>query len=279
MGKSGHLGASLRRRRNSRGPRPGVLAGGAILILLGAAIGWWVLTSGGEPGDVGIAAIQPRPSASGAVGDSLAGGSDPSIPPLELPALGVSDTLVRELVSRLSTRPQWAAWLVSDELIRRFVASMIDLAAGSTPAANLPTLAPEDPFRVSQGGGVVLIDPASYARYDLLASTLTSLDTQGSVRLYRQLLPLIEEAYAELGIPGVTWEGTMTLAVRTLLQTEVPAGPIEVIPLDGVYEFRDPALEALRGGQKQLIRAGPANARLIQGKARELAQVLELPGL
>jgi hypothetical protein len=40
------------------------------------------------------------------------------------------------------------------------------------------------------------------------------------------------------------------------------------------YEFGDARLESLSGAQRQFLRMGPRNVRLIQDKLRELAPLL-----
>ena len=59
-------------------------------------------------------------------------------------------------------------------------------------------------------------------------------------------------------------------SVDHLLQApEVPA-PIQVVQPKVFYEYADPNLESRSAGQKLLIRMGPANARIIKAKLREL---------
>jgi hypothetical protein len=41
-----------------------------------------------------------------------------------------------------------------------------------------------------------------------------------------------------------------------------------------LYEFADPALESRSAGQKALIRMGPANARRIKAKLREIRALI-----
>jgi hypothetical protein len=198
------------------------------------------------------------------------------VPALNLPELGMSDAFVRDLVAALSSRPNLARWLVTDNLIERFVSVVVDLAGSSTPAANLRVMAPTEPFRVQEANGRLTIAAESYTRYDLIAATFASLDTRGTARLYRQLLPLIEGAFAELGIPNVTFEESLSMAIRNVLAVQVPDGPIQVVEDEAVYLFADPAVEARRGLGKQLLRIGPDNARLVQAKMRELAGALGL---
>ena len=43
------------------------------------------------------------------------------------------------------------------------------------------------------------------------------------------------------------------------------------------YKFADPALESLTPVQRQFLRMGPRNVRIIQGKLREIAGFLGIP--
>ena len=53
-------------------------------------------------------------------------------PPPALP-IDQSDPFVRQLASALSTHPQLAVWLVNDDLIRRFAASVANISEGTSP--------------------------------------------------------------------------------------------------------------------------------------------------
>ena len=252
-----------RRRRGSGGPNVGMAVGVIVLAIL-VIIGWfWFRAQGPQP----IPDEAPPTAA-----------PDPSpmreVPPLDLPELSASDAVVRDLVTRLSSHPQFARWLVTDRLIERFVLVVVEVAGGSNPAEHVRHMAPQEEFTVREMGGRLVIAPESFRRYDLLAATFASLDTPGTAQLYRQLHPLIAEAFQELGIPDRTFDETLEMALRNVQGMEVPTASPEVTPMEAVFEFSDPELEALRGGEKLLIRIGPQNARLIQGKLAELSEAL-----
>jgi hypothetical protein len=61
-----------------------------------------------------------------------------------------------------------------------------------------------------------------------------------------------------------------------LLETPVVEGDVRLEPRGALYEYADPRLEALLPAQKQLIRTGPRNTRLMQAKLREIALALGL---
>lgn len=199
----------------------------------------------------------------------------PPPPPLVLPDLDESDEFVRPLVQGLSSNPQLAAWLVNEKLVRRFVVVVDNVAHGDSPNRHVPFLAPEGRFEVEDRGGKKVMSEASERRYDLLAEVVDSLDTTGSVRLYRDLSPLFEEAYDELGNPD-TFEDALAAAIDRVLAVEVPDGKIAVEERIESWAFADPRLERLGPVAKQLLRMGPANARAIQAKLRAIKTELAL---
>ena len=100
--------------------------------------------------------------------------------PITLPPLDDSDGMVRELVKQLSSHPRVAAWLATDDLIRNFTVVVVNVAEGSTPAAQLQALRPSSRFRIVGRNGNQQIDPRSYERFDALADAAASLDPAGS---------------------------------------------------------------------------------------------------
>lgn len=265
---------SRRRRDGGMGLFAGTLV--AILLVLGGVGSWLWLRSDTEPdagtpaaeaGDLPPVRAEPPDGGAAPAADSA----------LDLPPLDASDAFIRDLVAGLSERPSWARWLVTDDLARRFVEAVVRVSAGSSPAPVLEEVEEMEPdagFRVARSEGGLVIDPASYRRYDLHAATIASLDTDGTARLYRQLRPLFREAHRELGLVDESFEETLARALGTLLAVEVPEGPIEVQPEDGTYVFADPALESLSPAAKHLVRMGPENTSLVQAKLRELADAI-----
>jgi hypothetical protein len=193
---------------------------------------------------------------------------------IELPPLGESDALVRLLVGRLSAHPAVAAWLTSEGLIRNATVVVQNVASGGAPARHLRHVGPKAPFAVRSEAGSRLMDPSSHQRYNWMADAVASIDTDGAARLYSTLRPRVEEAYAELGSTETGFDATLERAIVVLLQTPVVEGDVRLVPQGALYAYADPRLEALLPAQKQLVRTGPRNTRLMQGKLREIALAL-----
>ena len=77
------------------------------------------------------------------------------------------------------------------------------------------------------------------------------------------------------GQPEGSFDRTLEQAIVPLLQTPVRDGPARVQPHGIVYAYADSKERISPPAQKQLLRMGPANARIVQAKLREIALALE----
>jgi hypothetical protein len=194
----------------------------------------------------------------------------------DIPMLGDSDAWLREVVTQVSSHPQLAEWLVTEELIRGFVVVVDNVAEGTSPAKHLEVAAPEVEFQVRESGEAWIIDASSYRRFDLLTDVIDSLDTEGTAELYQSILPLLRQAYGDLGYPEADFEPTLERAIQRVLAVPVIDRPIEVERQVTAYEFRDPALEDLSPAAKQFLRLGPENLQRVQTKLRDLGRAIGL---
>ncbi|HEY6361384.1 MAG TPA: DUF3014 domain-containing protein [Vicinamibacterales bacterium] len=192
---------------------------------------------------------------------------------INVPPLDESDDLVRRLVAALSSHPRVAAWLAGDDLIRNFTVAVENIANGTVPTRHLRVLRPTGPFRVVADGEAVRIDPRSYERYNGVTDAVRSVDAAGAATLYSTLKPRIEEAYRELG-HNDAFDAALQRAIAMLVRTPVTDGNVPVVYKGALNMFANPRLEELTAPQKQLLRMGPRNARLIQDKLREIAAAI-----
>lgn len=195
-------------------------------------------------------------------------------PKMEVPPLDASDEAIRSLAQALSENPKLAGWLVPENLVRRFVAAVVDVANDESPRPHIGHLEPPAAFRVNEQAGSLAIDTGSYNRYDTIATVLDSIAEERAVELYRGLKPLFDEAYQDLGYPGGDFDVALAKAIDRVLRTPIPAGRVKVKRRVSTYRFVDPDLEALGPVDKHMIRMGAANARKIQAKLRSLRPAL-----
>jgi hypothetical protein len=220
-------------------------------------------TAGSSPAPVAATPASP-------VGTSPSPG-----PEVALPALDESDAFVRHLAAGLTAHPELARWLAGTALVRTLTAVVVNVAAGETPRPHLEFLAPQQRFRPARRPARRLVpDPAGFAGYDLFADAVASVDAIVAANGYRTLAPLFEAAYVELGNPEGGFPAALDQAIRALLAVPVLRDDVELVPHAIGFRYSDATLEALTPAQKQFLRIGPRNVRVVQGKLKELAAAL-----
>ena len=270
-----------RARRRRRGPLLLLL----FLLLAAVAALWWLRET--EPEEP-LAAEEPL------VEEPPLGAAEPLVPEPEvtpapepvpevvaepepaavLPARPESDGLARELARSVSSHRLFLATLTEAGVIDRFVLIVDNLAEGTVPRRELAFIRPEGKFLVLGREPEQRIDPASYGRYGALADAIASLDARQAVAAYRRVASLCEESYRALGYPEGGFEKRLRIALALLLSTPTLDGDPAVVPETKRYEFADPELESLSDAQKQLLRMGPANAKRVTAKLREIQAAL-----
>jgi hypothetical protein len=195
---------------------------------------------------------------------------------MTLPPLDESDTLVRTLVQRLTESPAVMAWLPTNGLVRNFTVVVANIAEGPTPAKHLKVLRPSASFRIVSRNGGTFADPRSYDRYTTIADAMASVNPAAAARLYATLKPRIEDAHHDLGSAD-SFDRTLERAIVALLATPAIDGSERLRPKGIGYGYTDERLESLTPAQKQLLRMGPRNVRVIKTKLREIAIALGIP--
>lgn len=264
-----------------------LLAGGAAVWLLDGLPLERVLSElGARDGALPDVAAQAAPMAPDASTDVAADGlREPSpgisaelaIPPLSLAPLAESDTQVRTLARErgLASHALARRALEQPDLVTLIARSLLEISEGRSPRGRLLSLAPKRPFEVDRGGESPRIAPESYRRYDPLVDAFVGLDSRTLVRLYRQLEPLFDEAYAQLGVPDGDFDDVLGAAMDMLLAAPAPGEDAPLVPRALRYEFADPALERLPPAQRQLLRMGPRNVERVREKLEELRDLLQ----
>ena len=259
------------------GPSPGRRASlwlAAAVVLFGTAVAVYLVTGRARTPAPAAAGTQPgTPTAAPSTTRPL--GGEPAA--IAVPPLDQSDAVVRELVRQLTSHPRIAAWLATDSLIRGFTVGVENIAGGATPAARFAVLRPPSAFETVASNGALRVSPRSYQRYDDLGDAFASIDAAGAARLYGTLKPRIEEAYRDLGYPDTPFDRTLQRAIVLLLRTPVTDGAARLEPKGIGFGYADPALEGLAPAQKQLLRTGPRNVRIIQTSLRQIAGALGIP--
>jgi hypothetical protein len=191
-------------------------------------------------------------------------------------ALAESDAILRQRAAVLSPLAQLGEWLKQENLIRRFVAAVDNVANGQSPASHLDFLVPKKKFRVQRQGGYIFLDPISFQRYDGMVAVFLSLKDEDCARLYRSFYPLLADAYRELGHPQGDFDQALAAAIRLVLALPAVERKFSLREKTITYAFADPQLEGLSAAQKHFLRLGPKNLSQAQAKLRALASVCGL---
>lgn len=230
------------------------------VVIVGGAASWYLYPHQKAP-QVAEASIAPAP---------------PAPADVTLPPSSESDLKVRDALAGVSPRPELKEWLAADHLLDRLAVIADNLAEDRSPNAQLPFLRPSKAFSVSHKAGKLVISARSQARYDTFANVVSSVDEKKAAAAYKVLHPLLEAAYHALGYPGKPIDAAVARGLQRIADAPV-RDEVAVRPSGAVYAFADAQLEALGPVEKQLLRMGPRNTRLLQGEARELAAAFGLP--
>lgn len=262
--------------------------GPAVAVVILAAGGWYFLkpapapvvnetppttpvvaTPVAEPVDVLTAAQEPEDDISALAADA---GVDPTLLPAEqevvatepLPTLDESDVVVKQKLLALPWKAGLAALFVDEELVRRFVVQIDNIAQGRlVPEQSLFKGLTQD-FKAKQSGQQYQLDVANYQRYQRYLDLLDSAPKAEVVALFNQLYPLLQQAYLELGYPDAQFRDRVQQAIKQLLAApEISDGPM--LTLDSVqYTFADGEIEQLSMAHKQMVRLGLKNQQRLK---------------
>jgi len=249
------------------GKKRNTMLAGVVALVIAAGAGWYFVYGPGKPPPPPPPVVEAEP--------------EPVVeeePEPVLPALDASDPFLRSLFAAITDNPDALAWLLGDDLARRIAVATDNVADGISPRRALAALSPTESFRAEGDGEELHVHPAAFARYDAVAAALEGADSPGMARVIREVLPILDAAYAELGRPDRTFAGALLAALDRIAAVPMPEPPVLLDEQIMRYEYRDPSLEDLDDASKHLLRFGPENQAKVQEAARGLAERLRAGG-
>lgn len=188
-------------------------------------------------------------------------------------AVDQSDDTVKQAAADLNAT--FAQWLMPEEQLRKWVVLVNLVAEGKMPTKHRPLDYPLPPFQVVQKEGGLWVDPANEGRADSLILSVTAISPQQLARYYHAWEPLLQNAYAELGIGGLFRDRLLQAFARILavkpLQEEFELKLKEDLKS---YAFADATLENASAVEKFLWRLGAANTKRVQHYVRQLQPLI-----
>lgn len=195
----------------------------------------------------------------------------PEVEPL--PTLNESDAVVVAKMDEYLSDSVMSL-MVTDDVIRRGVVFVDNLAKGKVAKKHTPVVQPEEKFSVNEGD-ILTINPNSYERYTPYVKIFTSMSAAQAVRMYEEYKPLINNAYSEIGYGDDEFNQTLTDAIDLLLDTPEPEGDLPLLRDSVTYQYAFSEWEQLPAAQKQLLRMGPENMKKVKAALRNIKAQLE----
>ncbi|NOU52796.1 DUF3014 domain-containing protein [Pseudoalteromonas sp. JBTF-M23] len=189
-----------------------------------------------------------------------------------LPTLDDSDEMVKQTVAEIMTEKALSL-IVSDDMVRRGVVFVDNLAKGKIAEKHMPVKKPEEPFMALEDD-IVVTDPNSFERYTPYVDILTSMSTAQMMRVLDKFQPLITQAYEEIGYEGTDFNSTLNKAITELLNTPIPKSSVPLIKDSVTYRYAYPEWEQLSEAQKQFLRMGPENMEKVKQRLSALQKSL-----
>lgn len=255
---------------------------GVIVVLLLVIAGGVVLLTGiwppkGEPAPTATAPPpEPPPSPiMTAIEEPAPEPSEPPPPPPEpvedpLPRLEESDDAVRDAVGDIPLGTAGQQYLIPGNIIERSASLIYLMAQGDVPYKLLPVSRPKAAFPIRDDGTQVVTDPAGFERYDALTQWLQSLDLESLLSSLEWFIPLFKEAWSYYGEDPAAFDMAVVITLDLVIATpEIDLSEARLTRKEAVWIFEDPAIEGLAPIQKQVLRMGPENAKILKAKAAE----------
>ena len=181
-----------------------------------------------------------------------------------LPPLDQSDEVVRAAFFGLNWKPGLSSLFLNEEMIRRFVVQVDNIAQGRLIAEQSLFKGLSKDFAAKAKGQGYQLDKANYQRYQPYLDLLESVPPQQVAALYKQFYPLLQAAYLELGYPEQQFDDRLQQAIKVLLNApEITDEPDLMLP-SVHYAFADAEIEQLGLAQKQMVRLGQANQQRLK---------------
>lgn len=199
---------------------------------------------------------------------------EPDAPPPALPAVDESDPEVGAALTAQLGGSFMRDFMVPESMLRKSVVTLDNLPADRVAMKTRAIRRLDGKFLVAGTDDALYLDPDNHARYASFVRLIAEVDPAKAVDLYARWYPRLQQLYEELGYPGRQFNDRVIEVIDELLVTPEVNGTIPLVRPHVLYEYADPALEALSGGQKVLVRMGPDHARVVKEKLRAVRSQL-----
>lgn len=197
----------------------------------------------------------------------------PTLPPL--PALNESDRALSADLLALNWKAGLAALFNREEMIRHFVVTVDNVAQGQLVAGQPVLVKPASGYQVEEiTQNRFKVASSNPERYEPYIQLLESVPARQLLALKQRYQPLMDEAFAELGYPDISFDQRLRQAIALLLATPTAPTNAELIRPSVMYVYADEQLEALPEAQKQVLRLSPTQQQRFKALLTTYQQAL-----
>jgi hypothetical protein len=198
---------------------------------------------------------------------------------IEIPVLNESDFWVKEKLSAIIWRKELLELLIDEDMIRRFVVFVDNFSQGNIAYSHSPFIKPSTSFtgkKVALEGEAQAweFDESTFKRFSLYVDLFRSVNSETLVEWYKELHPLIHQAYSELGYPEQDFDQVLEMAITKVLDLEFPKANKELVRPSVMYQYKSAEIEALDDADKLMLRIGKDNLLIIKSVLLEINEKL-----
>lgn len=188
-------------------------------------------------------------------------------------AIEKSDDSFKGAVAQVSEN--LAQWFGAKDVIHQYIFLINDISQNQILAKNRKFLQPPKKLEVQKDGQGLYLDEKSYQRYDDFAQTIEQINVNKGVGVYQAFKPLLNHVYKLFSYPDTYQLDDIFLkAAANVIKAPVVEDRISLVKHSLLYKFEDKKLEELSAVEKQMLRMGPKNTKIIQAKLRFLVEAI-----
>ncbi len=192
---------------------------------------------------------------------------------LILPSLANSDAAFTSELIPVSA--DLLKWFSGKNIIQKYIVLINGISQGQILYKHRRFLKTPGKFIVAEDPQGLYLPEQSYKRYNVLANAIDAINVEKGVQFYLTFRPLFEQVYKQFSYSDeYTLEDIFLKSAANVIGAPVIEGRIDLVQHSVRYKFADKKLESLTHIDKQMLRMGPENTRMIQRKLRKLAQAI-----
>jgi len=189
-------------------------------------------------------------------------------------SLDESDLWLSSKLESLISSKNLVNLVITEGLIRRFVIFTDSMTRGEVIYKYSPLQSPGIKFSLNESDDSNNEDIVNQAnkkikswqwdesttdRFTTYIDLVSTLSTKEYLALYREMKPLIDQVYSELGYPSDDFTYTLIDALNHIIDFKMPIKTLALTRSSVMYKFKDESVESLQDIDKLLIRLGDKN--------------------